>query len=258
MSTFTRMAFSPETGLKDKDVYVTTPVTEDEAREQIQGIADQLKEHINNYVLEELENAETDSSGAGKIGSQAISNLSGTTVFDQINDLKSQIDSAVVAGITTGSVTTDAIADDAVTQDKIAANSVGTDEIIDGAVTSDKILDEAVSEDKLAAGAVTADIIGAGAITEAKIDTGAVTETKIGTGAVTETKIAASAKTDSILTVSSSILATATAVRTAVLTACDFAAGKEDALEDNQKRKITLGTADPSGGSSGDIYIKYS
>lgn len=41
----------------------------------------------------------------------------------------------------------------------------------------------------------------------------------------------------------------------ALRNACE---GKEDKLDITQKRKITYGTASPSGGSEGDIYIQYS
>ena len=37
----------------------------------------------------------------------------------------------------------------------------------------------------------------------------------------------------------------------------ELATGKQDALDIDQIRKITLSTADPSGGSDGDIWIKY-
>ena len=42
---------------------------------------------------------------------------------------------------------------------------------------------------------------------------------------------------------------------TTLKNACE---GKEDKLDITQKRKITYGTASPSGGSEGDIYIQYS
>ncbi len=279
MGTFSKMEFSPADGLKNKDAFITTPVSEDDARKQVQDVVDQIKDYINNDLIGELENAETNNSGAGKIGSQPIENVSGTTVFDQIFDLKSQLDTAVADGFTTGSVSTVAIANAAVTHDKIADNAVGESQIIDGSVTADKIeagavtqskfadysvsgskiAEGAVSETKIEQGAVTEMKLGVGAVTVTKLGAGAVTEIKIGDGAVSAAKISSSAKTDSVSTVSSSILASATAAKTAYdrgQSAYALAATKENALITDQKRKITISASAPSGGVDGDVWLE--
>ena len=80
-----------------------------------------------------------------------------------------------------------------------------------------------------------------------QIADGAVTTQKLAEGAVTAEKIAA-------LTITSDKLAdkTVTAAKLA-----DNIPYTKFGLSADQVRKITFGTADPSGGSDGDIYIQY-
>ena len=87
-----------------------------------------------------------------------------------------------------------------------------------------------------------------GSITTSKIAQNAVTTVKIAEGAVTAEKIAA-------LTITADKLAdkTVTAEKLA-----DNIPYTKFGLAANQVRKITVGTAAPSGGSDGDVYIRYS
>ena len=87
-----------------------------------------------------------------------------------------------------------------------------------------------------------------GSITTSKIAQNAVTTVKIAEGAVTAEKIAA-------LTITADKLADKTV--TAAKLADDIPYTKFG-LAANQVRKITVGTAAPSGGSDGDVYIRYS
>ena len=91
-------------------------------------------------------------------------------------------------------------------------------EIIDGSITTSKIAQEAVTTEKIAEGAVTADKIAALIITADKLADKTVTAAKLADD-IPYTKFGLSA---------------------------------------NQVRKITFGTAAPSGGSDGDVYIRYS
>lgn len=131
---------------------------------------------------------------------------------------------------------------------KLDAGSVGSSQLASSAVTTQKIKDAAVTADKLAALAVLAQHIANGAVTTQKLAEGAVTGDKITDGSITRSKIQQYAIT------SEKIL---------------WAAVTEDKLADNipytkfglsadQVRKITVGTAAPSGGSDGDVYIRYS
>jgi len=252
MGTFTKMAFSPTDGLNDKESYITTPETEEGARAQVQGISDQLKTFINDELIDELENAEELNSGAERMGSAAIDYVSGTTVHTQIVDLKDQIDALSIGSVADGAISTAKLADDAVTQAKIADDAVGLAQIADNAVEAAQIASGAVTAAKYAEGSDDEDKLGTGAVIEAKIGAGAVTETKLGVGAVTSTKVADSAKSDSVAMTSSTVLATATAVKTAY----DLAGTKEAALSTDQKRKITISSSSPSGGSDGDIWLE--
>lgn len=131
---FTRMAFDPAGGLKDAGSYPTTPESEAQARAQVQRVSDQLRDFINDTLIEQLESAQQGQSGAEMIGSAPIVYVTGETVRAQIADIKRQIDD-----VSAGSVT-----DGAISQDKLA----------DGAVTGSKIGTGAVSKSKLAAGAL--------------------------------------------------------------------------------------------------------
>lgn len=114
-------------------------------------------------------------------------------------------------------VKTSNLADEVVTRSKLGKESVGTAQLGAAVVTTQK----------LAAGAVTEDKIIDGAITRSKIQQYAITADKILWAAITEDKLA------------------------------DNIPYTKFGLAANQVRKITVGTAAPSGGSDGDIYIKY-
>jgi hypothetical protein len=115
---FTRMAFSPSDGLKNKTIYPTTPTSEDEARAQIQGVFDQLRTALND-TMTALESVTSGSSGAENVGSATIPNVAGTTVREQIVDLKAQVDDVSTGSVSDGAITTVKLADNAVTKDKL-------------------------------------------------------------------------------------------------------------------------------------------
>ena len=107
----------------------------------------------------------------------------------------------------------------------------------------EELLDQLRTSIEQAAGSEIID----GSITTSKIAQNAVTTVKIAEGAVTADKIAA-------LTITADKLADKTV--TAAKLADDIPYTKFG-LSANQVRKITFGTAAPSGGSNGDIYIQY-
>ena len=108
----------------------------------------------------------------------------------------------------------------------------------------EELLDQLRTSIEQAAGSEIID----GSITTSKIAQNAVTTVKIAEGAVTAEKIAA-------LTITADKLAdkTVTAEKLA-----DNIPYTKFGLAANQVRKITVGTAAPSGGSDGDVYIRYS
>lgn len=121
---------------------------------------------------------------------------------------------------------------------KLDAGSVGSSQLASSAVTTQKIKDAAVTADKIAALAVLAQHIANGAVTTQKIASGAVTADKIAALAITAALIADK---------------TITAAKLA-----DNIPYTKFGLAADQVRKITFGTAEPSGGSDGDVYIRYS
>ena len=118
----------------------------------------------------------------------------------------------------TGSVGTAQLGAAVVTAEKLAALAVLAQHIANGAVTTQKLAEGAVTAEKIAALAITAALIADKTITAAKLADKTVTAEKLADN-IPYTKFGLSAE---------------------------------------QVRKITFGTAAPSGGSNGDVYIRYS
>lgn len=135
-----------------------------------------------------------------------------------LDQLRAAIEQAASGQIADGTVTTAKLANKAVTAEKLAELAVLAQHIANGVVTTQK----------LAEGAVTGDKITDGSITTSKIQQNTITTEKIVGGAVTADKLA----------------------NNIPYTKFGLAA--------DQVRKITVGTAAPSGGSDGDVYIRYS
>ena len=147
---FTRMAFTPSTGLKNVDVFPATPVSEDAAREQFQRLLDQLKTAVNG-LMAALENADTEVSGAAKMGSEPIANLeyggvSPATIRGQVVALNEKIINAITNGLSIS--------------DALESNCIEDHMIQDGAVKAGKIYDDAVTESCIAPGAVLQENLG--------------------------------------------------------------------------------------------------
>ena len=132
--------------------------------------------------------------------------------------LQAAIEQAASGQIADGTVTTAKLANNAVTAEKLEALAVLAQHIANGAVTTQKLASGAVTADKIAALAITAALIADKAITAAKLADKTVTAEKLADN-IPYTKFGLAA---------------------------------------DQVRKITFGTAAPSGGSNGDVYIKYS
>ena len=121
---------------------------------------------------------------------------------------------------------------------KLDAGSVGSSQLASSAVTTQKIKDAAVTADKLAALSVLAQHIANSAVTTQKLADKTITAAKLADKTVTAAKLADK---------------TVTAAKLA-----DNIPYTKFGLAANQVRKITVGTAAPSGGSDGDVYIRYS
>lgn len=111
---------------------------------------------------------------------------------------------------------------------KLDAGSVGSSQLASSAVTTQKIKDVAVTADKIASLAVLTQNIANGAVTTQKIAALAITTALLANKSVTAEKLA------------------------------DNIPYTKFGLSADQVRKITVGTAAPSGGADGDVYIRYS
>ena len=111
---------------------------------------------------------------------------------------------------------------------KLGTGSVGTAQLGAAVVTAEKLAALAVLAQHIANVAVTTQKLAEGAVTAEKIAALAITAALIADKAVTAEKLA------------------------------DNIPYTKFGLAANQVRKITVGTAAPSGGSDGDVYIRYS
>lgn len=84
----------------------------------------QALQAVHNALVADLLSATSGSSGAESIGSATISGVLGNTVYNQLVDLKAQIQSLVGGVIPPSSVTTAMLQDGSVTTPKLANNAV--------------------------------------------------------------------------------------------------------------------------------------
>lgn len=192
---FTEFAYTPSDGLNNTTSFVTTPASETAARKQIQDVFDQVATYINDTLLAELADDTSGTSGGEYIGTVAISGVTGTTVADQLSDLKTQIDAVSAGGLSAGiinsatyfadNVVTNAkLADDAVDSDQIADGSIDTAHLSADCVTGAKIADDTIDSEHYVAGSIDAEHLATGSVTEGKVGAKAITSTKIGDDAV--------------------------------------------------------------------------
>jgi hypothetical protein len=216
---FTEMAFNPTDGLLNTTSYPTQPADEAAARAQLQAPSNQIRDFINNTLLSELGSSEVGADGAGKIGSEAIDGVTGTTVQAKLVAIKALIDALSVSasGLSAGVVETAFLADLAVTAAKLAADAVETLKIKNAAVTEDKLADGAVTENKIADGAVTGNKIAVDTISYLNITPRTISGYRIGLGAIEANNLAANAVVSKHCRVSKTSLQTLTSGITAAI-----------------------------------------
>ena len=233
--------------------------------DKLTGTAAQNKKVFDNLVtavVRERFNALLDElTGTGAAAQLGITTIPGFSA-DNIQAALEQIVTAMQE-ITQGSV-----ADGSITLAKLAAevtaialggaaasHTHGAGDVTSGvldearipALSGDKLLAGVVTEEKLAPAAVTGEKLAALAVLATHIAQGAVTTQKIADDAVTAEKIAA-------------LAITAAKIADGTITAAQLADDipyTKLGLAANQVRAITAGTAAPSGGSDGDIYLRY-
>lgn len=218
-----------------------------------------------NALLDEL----TGAAAAAQLGITTIPGFSADNIQTALEQIVKAMQDVTQGSVTDGSITLLKLAAEvtAVALGGAAASHThGAGDINSGVLNAGRIpvLDGtklgtgSVGTAQLGAAVVTAEKLAALAVLAQHIANGAVTTQKLAEGAVTAEKIAALAITAALIadkTITAAKLADKTV--TAEKLADDIPYTKFG-LAANQVRKITVGTAAPSGGSDGDVYIRYS
>lgn len=218
-----------------------------------------------NALLDEL----TGAAAAAQLGITTIPGFSADNIQTALEQIVKAMQDVTQGSVTDGSITLAKLAADVTAialGGAAASHSHGAGDIASGTLDSSRIpvLDGtklgtgSVGTAQLGAAVVTAEKLAALAVLAQHIANGAVTTQKLAEGAVTAEKIAALAITAALIadkTITAAKLAdkTVTAEKLA-----DNIPYTKFGLAANQVRKITVGTAAPSGGSDGDVYIRYS
>lgn len=145
---FDAFAFTPADGLKNHEYSPTEPESESAIREQVQGISDQLRDHIN-AVQQKLNATDDGASGAHRIGASGIPGVTGQNVAQQLLSLKQLIDESAAGAIPDNTIETVKLKDGAVTSEKLAADAVTSEKLADGCVASAALANGCVTAEKL-------------------------------------------------------------------------------------------------------------
>ena len=223
-----------------------------------------VKERFN-ALLDEL----TGTTAAAQLGITTIPGFSADNIQTALEQIVKAMQDVTQGSVTDGSITLAKLAAEVTAialGGAAASHTHGAGDIASGTLESSRIpvLDGtklgtgSVGTAQLGAAVVTAEKLAALAVLAQHIANGAVTTQKLAEGAVTAEKIAALAITAALIadkTITAAKLAdkTVTAEKLA-----DNIPYTKFGLAANQVRKITVGTAAPSGGSDGDVYIRYS
>ena len=243
----------------------TGGLTAAELKAKFDADAGTLKEYVNDVLIPFLEGA----SAAESLGITTIPGFSADNIQTALEQIVQAMQDVTQGSVADGSITLAKLAAEvtAVALGGAAASHThGAGDINSGVLNADRIpvLDGtklgtgSVGTAQLGAAVVTAEKLAALAVLAQHIANGAVTTQKLAEGAVTAEKIAALAITAALIadkTITAAKLAdkTVTAEKLA-----DNIPYTKFGLAANQVRKITVGTAAPSGGSDGDVYIRYS
>ena len=243
----------------------TGGLTAAELKAKFDADAGALKDYVNDVLIPFLEGT----SAAESLGIATISGFSADNIQTALEQIVQAMQDVTQGSVADGSITLAKLAAEvtAVALGGAAASHThGAGDINSGVLNADRIpvLDGtklgtgSVGTAQLGAAVVTAEKLAALAVLAQHIANGAVTTQKLAEGAVTAEKIAALAITAALIadkTITAAKLAdkTVTAEKLA-----DNIPYTKFGLAADQVRKITFGKAAPSGGSNGDVYIKYS
>jgi len=126
---YKKFKFDPEEGFSDSSFYEDTP---ENPREILQRQHNQTRDYINS-VIDTLNSKNEGSSGSESIMSPEIEGVNGDNVFEQIRDIKRQINDTAEAIIPDSSVTEEKLKDGAVTNSKIRDKEISTEKFKDDA-----------------------------------------------------------------------------------------------------------------------------
>ena len=233
----------------------TGGLTAAELKAKFDADAGTLKDYVNDVLIPFLEGV----SAAASLGITTIPGFSADNIQTALEQIVQAMQDVTQGSVADGSITLLKLAAEvtAVALGGAAASHThGAGDINSGVLNADRIpvLDGtklgtgSVGTAQLGAAVVTAEKLAALAVLAQHIANGAVTTQKLAEGAVTAEKIAA-------LAITAALIADKTI--TAAKLADDIPYTKFG-LSAEQVRKITFGTAEPSGGSDGDVYIRYS
>ena len=213
-----------------------------------------LKDYVNDVLIPFLEGT----SAAASLGITTIPGFSADNIQTALEQIVQAMQDVTQGSVADGSITLAKLAAEVTAialGGAAASHTHGAGDIASGTLDSSRI--PVLDGTKLGAGSVGTAQLGAAVVTSEKlaalavlaqhIANGAVTTQKLASGAVTAEKIAS-------LTITAALIADKTI--TAAKLADDIPYTKFGLAAD-QVRKITFGTAEPSGGSDGDIYIQY-
>lgn len=213
-----------------------------------------VKERFN-ALIDEL----TGTTAAAQLGIATISGFSADNIQTALEEIIGAMQEITQGSVADGSITLAKLAAEvtAVALGGAAASHThGAEDINSGVLDAARI--PVLDGTKLGTGSVGTAQLGAAVVTTEKLAALSVLATHIAQNAVTAQKIAPGAVTAEKI---AALAITAALIADKTITAAKLADDipyTKFGLSAEQVRKITFGTAAPSGGSDGDVYIRYS
>ena len=233
----------------------TGGLTAAELKAKFDADAGTLKDYVNDVFIPFLEGA----SAAASLGITTIPGFSADNIQTALEQIVQAMQDVTQGSVTDGSITLAKLATEvtAVALGGAAASHThGAGDINSGVLDAARI--PVLDGTKLGTGSVGTAQLGAAVVTAEKLATLAVLAQHIANGAVTTQKLAEGAVTAEKI---AALAITAALIADKTITAAKLADDipyTKFGLSAEQVRKITVGTAAPSGGSDGDVYIRYS
>ena len=233
----------------------TGGLTAAELKAKFDADAGTLKDYVNDVLIPFLEGT----SAAESLGIATISGFSADNIQTALEEIIGAMQEITQGSVADGSITLAKLAAEVTAialGGAAASHTHGAGDISSGVLDAARI--PVLDGTKLGTGSVGTAQLGAAVVTEEKLAALSVLATHIAQNAVTAQKIAPGAVTAEKI---ASLAITAALIADKTITSAKLADDipyTKFGLSADQVRKITFGTAAPSGGSNGDVYIKYS